>query len=63
LNTNPEQARKIVLAERPTISDMSYTLDSVLLDKLIDNIGTLSSIYTKAPESFVKKLRDIQNLK
>ena len=38
---------------------MSYTLDSNLLDKLIDNLGSLSSVYMKAPESFVKKLRDI----
>jgi hypothetical protein len=30
-----------------------------LLDKLIDNLGSLSSVYMKAPESFVKKLRDI----
>jgi len=63
LNTNPEQARLIVLAERPAISDLSYTIDSNLLDKLIDNIGTLSSIYQKAPESFVKRLRDVQNNK
>jgi hypothetical protein len=28
---------------------------------LIDNIGTLSSVYYKPPEAFVKKLRDIQN--
>ena len=59
LHINPEMARKIVLAERPTISDMSYNLDSNLLDKLIENLGCLSSIYQKAPESFVKKLRDI----
>jgi vesicle coat complex subunit len=59
LHTDPEVARKIVLAERPTISNMSYNLDSNLLDKLIENIGSLSSIYYKAPEGFVKKLRDL----
>ncbi len=45
LHTDPDAAKKIVLADRPAISDMSYTLDSNLIDKLIDNIGTLSSVF------------------
>lgn len=30
---------------------------------MIENIGTLASVYTKPPEAFVKKLRDSQNQK
>ena len=29
-----------------------------MLDKLINNIGMLSSVYYKPPENFVKKIRD-----
>ena len=29
-----------------------------MLDKLVDNISMLSSVYFKVPESFVKKIRD-----
>lgn len=47
--TNPELAKKIVFSERPLISDQSYTIETELLDKLIDNIGTLSAVYYKEP--------------
>lgn len=63
LSTDPELAKKIVFSERPPISDASYTLENELLDKLIENIGNLSSVYTKKPESFVKKLREVLNSK
>ena len=78
LAIDPELTKKIVFAERPTISDSSYTLDSALLDmyfflhctnnidnfiSLIENIGSLSSVYTKRPETFVKKLREVQNIR
>lgn len=63
LNVDPEMARQVVLAERPQIHDMAFNMDSNLLDLLIENIGSLSSIYKKAPESFIKKLRDLKNLK
>jgi len=56
-------AKAVILAEKPPISDTSYTLDSALLDKLVENIGTLASVYGKPPEQFVKKLRESQNLK
>ena len=59
--TDAELTRKIVFTERPNISDQSYTVESQLLDKLVENIGNLSSIYMKPPESFVKKLRDVLN--
>lgn len=63
LSTDPELTKKIVFSDRPTISDSSYTIETELLDKLVENIGNLSSIYLKKPESFVKKLRDVLNSK
>ena len=61
LSTNPKLAKNIVLKERPLISDQSYTLETELLEKLIQNIGYLSSVYCKQPEDFVKKLKDNAN--
>lgn len=53
LSSNPEAAKAVVLGEKPTIKDDSYSLDSGLLDQLIAHIATLSSVYHKLPESFV----------
>jgi hypothetical protein len=39
----------------------NYPLLIILFLRLIENIGTLASIYTKPPEQFVKKLRESQN--
>lgn len=61
LAVDPELAKKIVLSEKPVISDQAYTLDSNLLDKLIEHLGTLASLYLKPPEKFVKRLRESQN--
>ena len=58
LSTNPEEAKAVILCEKPVISEDSGSLDSQLLDKLINNIGMLSSVYYKPPENFVKKIRD-----
>ena len=58
LSSNPELAKRIILCEKPTISEDSSTLEPQLLDKLVDNIGMLSSVYYKPPEAFVKKIRD-----
>jgi AP-1 complex subunit beta-1 len=58
LSSNPELARKVILCEKPTISEDSSTLEPVILDKLTANIGTLASVYYKQPDTFVKKIRD-----
>ncbi|KAJ0105795.1 hypothetical protein Patl1_17688 [Pistacia atlantica] len=42
-----------MLAEKPVITDDSNQLDSSLLDELLANIATLSSVYHKPPEAFV----------
>lgn len=65
LSTDPEMLQKIVLADKQPISADSYqnignlyNFDGPLLDKLVANIGTLASIYSKPPEYFCKKIND-----
>jgi AP-1 complex subunit beta-1 len=58
LSENPEEAKNIILCEKPTISEDSGHIEPQLLDKLIDNISMLSSVYYKPPETFAKKVRD-----
>jgi AP-1 complex subunit beta-1 len=53
----PQAAKDVVLAEKPVISDDSNQLDSSLLDELLGNISTLSSVYHKPPESFVSRVK------
>ncbi|GAB4834439.1 hypothetical protein Ancab_032695 [Ancistrocladus abbreviatus] len=57
LSTDPEAAKDVVLAEKPVISDDSNQLDPSLLDELLANIATLSSVYHKLPEAFVTRLK------
>ncbi|KAI3922532.1 hypothetical protein MKX01_006221 [Papaver californicum] len=57
LSTDPEAAKDVVLAEKPVISDDSNQLDSSLLDELLANIATLSSVYHKPPEAFVTRIK------
>lgn len=49
-----------MLAEKPVISDDSNQLDPSLLDELLSNIATLSSVYHKPPEAFVTRVKTIQ---
>lgn len=56
---DPNMASIIVLAEKPVISEDVSSLEACLMDKLIDNLGTLASVYSKAPEVFVKKGKKI----
>jgi len=53
LSTDPEAAKAVVLSEKPVIEDEIYKLDPGLLDTLISQIATLSSMYHKPPEAFV----------
>lgn len=59
LSTDPEAAKDVVLAEKPVITDDSNQLDASLLDELLANIATLSSVYHKPPESFVTRLKTV----
>jgi hypothetical protein len=58
LSSNPELAKKIILCEKPTISEDSGTLEPQILDKFTGNISMLSSVYYRQPDTFVKKIRD-----
>lgn len=45
LSTNPTGAKAIVLAEKPSISTESEAMDRGVLDRLLLQTGTLSSVY------------------
>ncbi|CAB9518648.1 AP-1 complex subunit beta-1 [Seminavis robusta] len=53
LSTDPEAAKMVVLGDKPVIEDDTFKLDPSLLNVLIGQIATLSSVYHKPPESFV----------
>lgn len=57
LSTDPEAAKDVVLAEKPTINDDSNNLDPTLLDELLANIATLASVYHKRADAFVTRAR------
>lgn len=59
LSTDPEAAKDVVLAEKPVITDDSNQLDHSLLDELLANIATLSSVYHKPPEAFVTRVKTV----
>jgi AP-1 complex subunit beta-1 len=63
LSTDPEAAKAVVLGEKPLISDSTIRLDDSLLNELISNISTLSSVYHRLPESFVSKIKEIKKEK
>eukprot|EP00922_Rhytidocystis_sp_ex-Travisia-forbesii_P004925 GHVS01007206.1.p1 GENE.GHVS01007206.1~~GHVS01007206.1.p1 ORF type:complete len:933 (+),score=110.68 GHVS01007206.1:112-2910(+) len=60
LSSNPESTKHVVLTAKPTITDDANDIDSVVLEKLIESISMLSSVYHKLPEAFVTKLRNAQ---
>jgi len=59
MNIDPNLATNIVLSEKAIISQESSNLDPGLLDKLMDNLGTLAIIYSKPPELFVKTTKRV----
>ncbi|KAI4347757.1 hypothetical protein L6164_008540 [Bauhinia variegata] len=60
LSTDPEAAKDVVLAEKPVITDDSNQLEPSLLDELLANIATLSSVYHKPPDAFVTRVHSAQ---
>ncbi|KAK4389263.1 Beta-adaptin-like protein C [Sesamum angolense] len=52
--------KDVVLAEKPVISDDSNQLDPSLLDELLANIATLSSVYHKPPDVFITRVKTLQ---
>ena len=58
MSIDPQLASKIIITEKPKISEDISGYDEILLEKLMDNLGTLSTIYAKPPELFVKKTKN-----
>ncbi|XP_063934700.1 AP-1 complex subunit beta-1-like [Zophobas morio] len=52
LSADPNAARAVVLKEKPSISPQYNFIEPSLLDELIRNIGTLSSVYQKPASAF-----------
>lgn len=48
---------KVVLAEKPLISEETDLLEPTLLSQLICHIGSLASVYHKPPSSFIDPVR------
>ena len=59
MELDPNLAKDFVLSEKRPISQESSNIDSSLLEKLMENFGTLAVIYSKPPEMFVKKVKRI----
>ena len=53
LSSDPEAAKEVVLTSKPTIRDERSSLDVDLLNELLHQISTLSSVYYKLPSTFV----------
>ncbi|KAF2772595.1 Adaptor protein complex beta subunit [Teratosphaeria nubilosa] len=53
LSSDPQIAKNVVLAHRPPITSTIPVLPGPLLDSLIPNISTLSSVYHKPPQAFL----------
>jgi AP-2 complex subunit beta-1 len=54
LSTDPATAKKIVLAEKPPISTETDRMDRQLLDQLLLHGATLSSIFHRQPQTFIR---------
>lgn len=53
LSSDPAIAKNIVLAQRPEIHSTIPVLPKPLLEKLLPNMSTLSSVYQKPPSAFL----------
>lgn len=49
LSSDPEAARSVVLAEKPVIAQDTSAMDPKLLQTLLGNLSTLSSVYHLPP--------------
>ena len=58
MTIDPQIANKIIVNEKPRINEDVSGFDDNLLAILMDNLGTLSTIYEKPPEAFVKKTKE-----
>eukprot|EP00906_Rhabdomonas_costata_P000739 RCo000970 len=53
LSADPEAAKEVVLASKDVINDATSKYDTGLLEELLMNISSLSSVYHKPPSAFL----------
>lgn len=53
LSSNPQIAQNVVLSDKPPITSTIQSLPPALLERLLTELSTLSSVYHKPPEAFV----------
>ena len=58
MTIDPQIASKIIVNEKPRINEDVSGFDDNLLAILMDNLGTMATIYEKPPEAFVKKTKE-----
>ena len=58
MTIDPQLASRIIVNEKPKINEDASGFDDNLLAILMDNLGTMATIYEKPPESFVKKTKE-----
>jgi len=54
LSTDPNTTKKVVTGPKPLIGDNLNKLPTSVLMKLVNNLGTLASIYHQVPEAFIQ---------
>ncbi|CAE7205840.1 BETAC-AD, partial [Symbiodinium sp. KB8] len=57
LAADPDAARAVVLAEKPVVTDDTNAVPESMLTDMLAQIATLSSVYHKLPEAFVRRVR------
>ncbi|CAG8627580.1 11521_t:CDS:10 [Paraglomus brasilianum] len=57
LSTDPQAAKAVVLSDKPVISISNSTLSEQLLEQLLNDVGSLASVYHKPPETFLGRGR------
>lgn len=55
-------SEQVVLAEKPNISDDTFSLDPTVLDELISHLSSLAAIYHKPPSTFISGKRLVPSL-
>lgn len=53
LSTDPDIAKQVVLAEKPVIEDSKHRMDPMILNALLEELGSLSSVFHKPSSTFV----------
>lgn len=59
LSTDPETAKIVVVSEKPVISADTGQYEPELLDELVSQLGTLSSVYHKPASHFVTEYKAV----